>query len=62
MTPATPEYVEVLQYLQDRKYHRVLTKLQKLVVLRLFEFSKLNVAKTGMHQFIEKYVANVCYA
>lgn len=48
-TPATPEYQQALQYLQDRKYHRALNKLQRLVVLRLFELSKLNVAKTGMH-------------
>lgn len=47
-TPATPKYKEALQYLQDRKYHRALNKLQKLVVLCLFELSKLNVAKTGV--------------
>ncbi|KIP01439.1 hypothetical protein PHLGIDRAFT_40382, partial [Phlebiopsis gigantea 11061_1 CR5-6] len=36
-----------LQYLRERKYHRALHKVQRLVILRLFELSKLNVAKTG---------------
>lgn len=46
-TPVTPEYEEAVRYLRDRKYHRALNKLQKLVILRLFELSKLNVAKTS---------------
>ena len=46
-TPATPEYIETLKYLRERKYHRALNKLQRLLVLRMFELSKLNVAKTG---------------
>ena len=46
-TYATPEYIETLKYLRERKYHRALNKLQRLLILRMFELSKLNVAKTG---------------
>ncbi|KAI0702856.1 hypothetical protein BC835DRAFT_1263436, partial [Cytidiella melzeri] len=47
-TPSTPQYMEALQYIKERKYHRALNKLQKLVTQRLFELHKLNVAQTGM--------------
>lgn len=46
-TPETPEYCEAVQYLQERKYHRALNKLHRLVVQRIFELHKLNVAQTG---------------
>ncbi len=46
-TPNTPEYVAALKYIRERKYRRALYKLQKLVMNRLFELSKLNVAQTG---------------
>lgn len=46
-TPADEGYQRTLKYICERKYHRALMKLQKLVVMRLFELSKLNVAKTG---------------
>jgi hypothetical protein len=36
-TFASPEYQETLKYMLERKYHRALDKLQKLVVQRLFE-------------------------
>lgn len=46
-TPANPKYVEAEKYMHERKYHRALDKLQKLVVLRLFELHKLNLSQTG---------------
>lgn len=47
-TPATPEYIAAVQYLQERRYRRALDKLQRLVIQRLFELHKLNVSQTGM--------------
>lgn len=43
-----PEYKTTFAYLQQRDYHRVLNKLQQLVVQRLFELSKANVMGMGM--------------
>ncbi len=41
------QYTEILQYSNERQYHRALDNLQKLVVQRLFELQKLNLAGTG---------------
>lgn len=46
-TPLTPEYQDAVQYLGERKYQHALNKLHRLVVQRLFELQKLNVAQTG---------------
>lgn len=46
-TPETPEYRDAAQYLRERKYHRALNKLHRLVVQRIFELHKLNIAQTG---------------
>lgn len=46
-TPLDPEYVEAATYIRERKYKRALDKLQKLVIQRLFELHKLNIAQTG---------------
>ena len=43
----TPEYMDTLKYLHERKYQRALNKLHRLLILRMFELSRLNVAKTG---------------
>ncbi|KAI0739797.1 hypothetical protein C8Q80DRAFT_1222084 [Daedaleopsis nitida] len=40
-------YTETLQYINTHRYQRALHKLQRLVVLRLFELHKLNIARTG---------------
>lgn len=48
-TPADSQYMATLKYMSLRKYHRKLDHLQKLVVQRLFELHKLNLAGTGMH-------------
>ncbi|KAG6819386.1 hypothetical protein H0H93_012292 [Arthromyces matolae] len=46
-TPASPEYQRTAKYICDRKYERALDKLEKLVIQRLFELHKLNLANTG---------------
>lgn len=48
-TPVTPEYQDAVKYVRERKYHRALNKLQRLVVQRLFELQKLNVSQTGAY-------------
>lgn len=45
-----PKYNEVLAYTNERDFHRAVDKLQGLVVQRLFEMSKANVA--GMGEFV----------
>lgn len=45
--PEDPEYQEAAKYLAERKYHRALNKVHKLVIQRLFELHKLNIAGTG---------------
>ena len=42
-----PEYINTVEYLATRRYHRALDDLQRLVIQRLFELHKLNVAQTG---------------
>ncbi len=41
------EYQETLKYLTMRKYHVALANLQRLVIQRLFELHKMNIAQTG---------------
>jgi hypothetical protein len=53
--PSSPEYQETLKYLTLRKYHRALDNLQCLVVQRLFELQKLNVAQTDKYFFVFLY-------
>lgn len=40
-------YKQTVDYIATRRYQRALGKLQRLVIQRLFELHKLNVAKTG---------------
>ncbi|KAH9910445.1 uncharacterized protein BXZ73DRAFT_108989 [Epithele typhae] len=46
-TPTHPEYQTTLQYISTRKYQQALGRLQRLVVQRLFELHKLNLAQTA---------------
>ncbi|KAI0782170.1 hypothetical protein C8Q75DRAFT_795935 [Abortiporus biennis] len=46
-TPSSDEYKATTTYLTERRYHRALEKLQKLVVQRMFELHKLNLSQTG---------------
>ncbi|KAH9885847.1 hypothetical protein C8Q73DRAFT_620026, partial [Cubamyces lactineus] len=45
--PGDPEYIKVMEYVAQRKYHRALRHLQRLVVQRLFELHRLNLAQTA---------------
>ncbi|EIW75719.1 hypothetical protein CONPUDRAFT_65852 [Coniophora puteana RWD-64-598 SS2] len=53
-----------VQYIHNRKYHQALNNLQRLVVLRLMELHKLNIAQTGykMRTHIAKSLQNRCKA
>ncbi|KAI0078046.1 hypothetical protein K474DRAFT_1683961 [Panus rudis PR-1116 ss-1] len=46
-TETSPQYISTIQYLNERHYQRALAKVQKLVISRLFELHKLNLAQTG---------------
>ena len=46
--PGDREYEETLKYIATRNYQRALGRLQRLVIQRLFELHKLNLAQTGM--------------
>lgn len=45
--PSDQQYMDTVKYLTERDYHRALDKLHRLVVQRLFELSRLNLARTG---------------
>jgi hypothetical protein len=47
-TEASEEYRTAKQKVAERNYRRALDELERLVVQRLFELSKLNVSGTGM--------------
>lgn len=42
------EYQKVLEYINNRKFVRVVEELQGLVVSRLMELDKVNLAGSGM--------------
>ncbi|KZT26423.1 hypothetical protein NEOLEDRAFT_1198259 [Neolentinus lepideus HHB14362 ss-1] len=46
-TDAHPEYRKTLEYLRTRDFHRALDRLQQLVIQRLFELQKANMAGMG---------------
>lgn len=46
--PTMEEYRDTLKYMAERAYHKALDHLQRLVVQRLFELHRLNVAGVGM--------------
>ncbi|KAF6741184.1 hypothetical protein DFP72DRAFT_995472 [Ephemerocybe angulata] len=46
-TFATPEYQETKKYIQNRKYHKALDEIQRLVVQRLFELHRLGLSGVG---------------
>ncbi|KAI0085002.1 hypothetical protein BDY19DRAFT_987285 [Irpex rosettiformis] len=54
-TPANSRYIKALRYMKERTYHCALDKLQKLVVLCLFELHKLNLSQTAIKNAVETY-------
>ncbi|EIW74685.1 hypothetical protein CONPUDRAFT_159976 [Coniophora puteana RWD-64-598 SS2] len=63
-TPIDQNYVATAKYINERKYHRALDNLQRLVVLRLLELHKLNVGRSGykLRTYIAKSLQNRCKA
>ncbi|KAG2746697.1 hypothetical protein P692DRAFT_201686148, partial [Suillus brevipes Sb2] len=57
-TPHQPDYVQAVQYSQERHFIRSVEELEGLVVQRLFEMSKANLAGTGykMRKYISKAI------
>ncbi|KAH9847640.1 hypothetical protein C2E23DRAFT_729996, partial [Lenzites betulinus] len=45
--PSDSDYIRVAGYISTRRYQRALANLQRLVVQRLFELHKMNLARTG---------------
>lgn len=46
-TPLDARYQSAMKYRATREYQRALGRLQRLVIQRLFELHKLNIAQTG---------------
>ncbi|KAF9789733.1 hypothetical protein BJ322DRAFT_1001037 [Thelephora terrestris] len=57
-TPATPEYIETFRYISERRYHRALNNLQRLVTQRLFELHRLNLSGAGKCFPFQMFYAN----
>ena len=54
-TPEDPRYVDALGYINNRTFIRAVERLEGLVVQRLFELSKANLAATGAYShFVTK--------
>lgn len=48
-TPEDPHYVDALKYINNRTFICAVERLEGLVVQRLFELSKANLAATGAY-------------
>ncbi|RDX50672.1 hypothetical protein OH76DRAFT_1455223 [Lentinus brumalis] len=57
-------YRQTVDYIATRQYQRALGKLQRLVILRLFELQKLNIARTGykVRTYLAKSLQRRCKA
>ncbi|KAL7280958.1 hypothetical protein ACG7TL_005907 [Trametes sanguinea] len=62
--PGDAQYREVVQYIAERRYHRALGKLQRLVIQRLFELHRMNLSRTGYktRTYIAKSLQTRCKA
>ncbi|KAI1782756.1 hypothetical protein LXA43DRAFT_904908 [Ganoderma leucocontextum] len=45
--PGEEQFMKTVEYINNRRYHRALGKVQRLVIQRLFELHRLNLAQTG---------------
>ncbi|KAH7917838.1 hypothetical protein BV22DRAFT_970049, partial [Leucogyrophana mollusca] len=52
-----PEYIRVAEYARQREFIRVVEHLESLVVQRLFELAKANLAATGKCYKLRKHIA-----
>jgi hypothetical protein len=50
--PTSKEYLEALTVVTERKYRRALDDLERLVVQRLFEITKLGMSGVGVYIFM----------
>lgn len=46
-TPSLPLYIETTVFVRDRKYLKAVDTLERLVVQRIFELTKMNLSGTG---------------
>ena len=54
------EYQKILKYISNRKYVHVIEELQGLVVSRLMELEKVNLAGSGTQFICLHYYPNFC--
>ena len=50
--PTSEEYLEALVVVREQKYRRAIDELERLVVQRLFEMTKLGQSGIGAHLFL----------
>ncbi|KAF7791531.1 hypothetical protein EIP86_002547 [Pleurotus ostreatoroseus] len=48
-TPANPKFKETVKFLNEKKFLDAVEHLQRLVIMRLFELHKLNIAQTATY-------------
>ena len=53
--PGEELFVKTVEYINNRRYHRALGKVQRLVIQRLFELHRLNLAQTGKRAWVRVY-------
>jgi len=58
--PEDVEYQRVMKYIKDRKFIRTIDELEGLVVQRLFELSKANLAGTGRSHMLYNFMLLTC--
>ncbi len=54
--PGSPQYTEALTLLAERKYRRAIDTLERLVVQRLFELTKLGMNGVGTYNLAYRQV------
>jgi hypothetical protein len=61
--PTMQEYEDGLVLVRERKYRRALDDLERLVVQRLFEMTKLGMSGVGVSKssFVPHLSFNICY-
>jgi len=60
-TPDMPEYQKAEQYLKHREFVRAVEDVEGLMVQRLFELAKANLAGTGKLIAFAIYIADLLY-
>ncbi|RDX46383.1 hypothetical protein OH76DRAFT_1356170 [Lentinus brumalis] len=62
--PMDEKYLKAVKYIATRTYQRALGRLQRLVIQRLFELHKMNIAQTGYkaRTYIAKNLQRRCKA